>query len=100
MIYENDKIEIPEKYRNMSVSELRKEKERIYQTLNTNRTDDARKKKLEGVAYRSTTNFVYEVRVNLSDKTEAVISKEFLDDCKKVAEKYRQKLISLDDNTE
>lgn len=38
-------------------------------------------------------NFVFEVK-NASEssaKREAVISKEFLEDCKKVAEKYRKK---------
>ena len=30
MIFENDKLNIPEKYKKMSVSELRNEKERIY----------------------------------------------------------------------
>lgn len=30
MICENDKLNIPEKYKKMSVSELRSEKERIY----------------------------------------------------------------------
>lgn len=33
MMYENDKLNIPEKYRNMSVSELRSEKERVYTQL-------------------------------------------------------------------
>ena len=45
-------------------------------------------------------NFVYEVKVSSSDKPEAVMSKEFLDDCKKVAEKYRKKPIDSDDQTE
>lgn len=44
MMHEYDKIEIPEKYRKMSVSELAKEKERIYQTLTIQNTTDARKK--------------------------------------------------------
>ncbi len=44
MMYENDKIEIPEKYRKMSVSELRKEKEKIYQTLKIQKATDVRKK--------------------------------------------------------
>ena len=30
MIFENDKLNIPEKYKKMSVSELRNEKERVY----------------------------------------------------------------------
>ena len=34
MIYENDKLIIPEKYKKMSVSELRSEKERIYMEIN------------------------------------------------------------------
>ncbi len=33
MIYENDKLNIPEKYKRMSVSELQKEKERIYMEI-------------------------------------------------------------------
>lgn len=33
MICENDKLNIPEKYKKMSVSELRKEKERIYMEI-------------------------------------------------------------------
>ena len=44
MMHENDKIEIPEQYQKMSVSELREEKERVYQTLNVQKTADARKK--------------------------------------------------------
>ena len=36
MMYENDKLNIPEKYRNMSVSELRCEKERIYAQIKRN----------------------------------------------------------------
>ena len=33
MIYENDKLNIPGKYRNMSVSQIRQEKEKIYAQL-------------------------------------------------------------------
>ncbi len=44
MMHENDKIVIPEKYRKMSVSELRREKERVYRTLNVQKTSEARKK--------------------------------------------------------
>lgn len=44
MVNENDKLEIPEKYRKMSVSELRREKERIYKDLNVQKAADARKK--------------------------------------------------------
>lgn len=33
MMYENDKLNIPEKYRKMSVSELKCEKERVYAQL-------------------------------------------------------------------
>ena len=33
MICENDKLNIPEKYKKMSVSELRSEKERIYMEI-------------------------------------------------------------------
>lgn len=39
MMYENDKLNIPEKYRNMSVSELRCEKERIYAQIKRNSSD-------------------------------------------------------------
>ena len=48
MMHEYDKIEIPEKYRKMSVSELAKEKERIYQTLTIQNTTDAKKKASAG----------------------------------------------------
>ena len=37
MIYENDKLNIPEKYSEMSVSELRYEKEKIYMQLKNNK---------------------------------------------------------------
>ncbi|MBO5302913.1 MAG: hypothetical protein J6A92_02575 [Lachnospiraceae bacterium] len=36
MMYENDKLNIPEKYRNMSVSELRCEKEKVYAQIRRN----------------------------------------------------------------
>ena len=36
MIFENDKLNIPEKYQKMSVSELRSEKERIYTEIRQN----------------------------------------------------------------
>ena len=39
MMYENDKLNIPEKYRNMSVSDLRCEKERIYAQIKRNSSD-------------------------------------------------------------
>lgn len=41
MIFENDKLNIPEKYKKMSVSELRDEKERIYTKIRpqTNKTN-------------------------------------------------------------
>ena len=39
MMYENDKLNIPEKYRNMSVSELRCEKERIYAQIKRNSSE-------------------------------------------------------------
>ena len=45
MMHEYDKIEIPEKYRKMSVSELAKE---IYQILTIQNTTDARKKASAG----------------------------------------------------
>lgn len=51
MMHEYDKIEIPEKYRKMSVSELAKEKERIYQTLTIQNATDARKKALQAQLY-------------------------------------------------
>lgn len=38
MICENDKLIIPEKYKNMSVSELRSEKERIYKEIRQQRS--------------------------------------------------------------
>ena len=39
MMYENDKLDIPEKYRNMSVSELRCEKEKVYARIKKNTSD-------------------------------------------------------------
>lgn len=35
MVYENDNLVIPQEYRNMSITELRKEKKRIEKTLPT-----------------------------------------------------------------
>ena len=43
MIYENDKLNIPEKYRKMSVSELRKEKEKVYKEFRRNSIPDSPK---------------------------------------------------------
>ncbi|MDD6615372.1 MAG: hypothetical protein PUF13_04625 [Lachnospiraceae bacterium] len=48
MIYENDKLEIPEKYRKMSVSELREEKEKIYATIKTEKKSSAVNKAVVG----------------------------------------------------
>lgn len=39
MMYENDKLHIPEKYKQMSVHELRQEKERIYAEFKQNQKD-------------------------------------------------------------
>ena len=36
MIYENDKLNIPESYRKMSVSELRQKKELVYSEIKKN----------------------------------------------------------------
>ena len=44
MMYENDKLNIPEKYRNMSVSELRCEKERVYMQIKRNSSNGVIKK--------------------------------------------------------
>lgn len=44
MMYENDKLNIPEKYRNMSVSELRCEKERVYAQIRRNSSNGVVKK--------------------------------------------------------
>ena len=44
MMYENDKLNIPKKYRNMSVSELRCEKERIYEQIKGKVPDEIIKK--------------------------------------------------------
>ena len=43
MLYENDQLNIPEKYKKMSVSELQKEKERIYMKI-TPQTHNKNKK--------------------------------------------------------
>lgn len=44
MVHENDKLVIPEEYRQMSVPELRQEKEKIYKSLNNKKTSEVRKK--------------------------------------------------------
>lgn len=44
MMYENDKLNILEKYRNMSVSELRSEKERVYAQIKRNDSEETIKK--------------------------------------------------------
>lgn len=48
MIHEKDSLEIPEKYRKMSVPELKREKNRVYNTLKSQNTTDARKKASRG----------------------------------------------------
>lgn len=44
MVYENDIFEIPEKYKKMSLAELKEEEERIFKTLNVKKTREVRKK--------------------------------------------------------
>lgn len=44
MKYENDKLNIPEKYRKMSVSELRCEKEKVYSELRRTSVEITRRK--------------------------------------------------------
>lgn len=44
MVYENDIFEIPEEYKKMSLAELKKEKERLYKTLNIKKTETVREK--------------------------------------------------------
>lgn len=44
MMYENDKLTIPEKYRKMSVSELRCEKEKVYTEIRRNPVEATKKK--------------------------------------------------------
>lgn len=48
MICENDKLNIPEKYKKMSVSELRNEKERIYMEIKqqTNKKVECKKENI------------------------------------------------------
>ena len=43
MMYENDKLIIPEKYRKMSVSELRYEKEKLYVQIKKENRDKIEK---------------------------------------------------------
>ena len=46
MIYENDVFDIPEKYRKMSVSELRRESEKLYSEIKkSTNVKDAKKEK-------------------------------------------------------
>lgn len=54
MMCENDKLNIPEKYKKMSVSELRCEKERIYMELRqkTNKSNKKMEFGREMVAFR------------------------------------------------
>ena len=44
MVCENDIFEIPEKYKKMTLSELKAEKERIYKTWNPQKTGTVREK--------------------------------------------------------
>ncbi len=44
MVYENDILEIPEKYKKMSLSELEEEEERILKTLEIKKTREVRQK--------------------------------------------------------
>lgn len=44
MVYENDIIEIPEKYKKMSLEELKDEEERLYKILDLNRTRVTKRK--------------------------------------------------------
>lgn len=44
MVYEDDTFEIPEKYKKMSLDELKEEKERILKTLNVKKTREVRQK--------------------------------------------------------
>ena len=44
MVYEDDTLEIPEKYKKMSLAELKEEKERIYKTLDLKKTRTVREK--------------------------------------------------------
>ena len=45
MMYENDKLVIPEKFKKMSISELRREQERIYQEIKQNTSESTQKQK-------------------------------------------------------
>ena len=47
MIYENDKLIIPEKYRKMSVSELRYEKEKLYTQIKKEKKANAQSKSIK-----------------------------------------------------
>ena len=47
MIYENDKLIIPEKYRKMSVSELRYEKEKLYTQIQKERKSNVQSKPIK-----------------------------------------------------
>ena len=44
MIYENDKLMIPDRYKKMSVSELRYEKEKLFEQLKKETKTNAQKK--------------------------------------------------------
>lgn len=54
MMYENDKLIIPEKYRKMSVSELKREKEKVYTEIRKKSSEERKKKvyKNETIMFR------------------------------------------------
>lgn len=47
MVYENDRLNIPKKYQQMSVSELRKEKEKVLKQSTRRTTSNTVRKKTE-----------------------------------------------------
>lgn len=55
MMYENDKLNIPEEIKRMSVSEIRYEKEKIYEEIKKNK--ETCSKKTEGKKSRVTFSF-------------------------------------------
>jgi hypothetical protein len=44
MVYENDILEIPEKYKKMSLAELQEEEERMLKTMEIKKTREVRQK--------------------------------------------------------
>lgn len=50
MMYENDRLNIPEEYKKMSVSELRNEKQRVYEEIRKKMPEGTQRVEKPGIA--------------------------------------------------